>query len=369
MRLGHLEHMSARVSFHLLSEPARQISSPLIQGSGFITALYHNLIPRFGSKIRFRSVDAVKCERTIYSWRVTLEDGHVWKLYAFHLEHHHGPLRLVWKSDSRLEFEHAFTGAIQIAKVPLDCGNFESVMDNCAGTWATDVHLSAKCDEKFLISASYTFQYRLHSRSRSNNLLMWALPHHVQSFCDPTISCVERNSRLQSTTKGLMTAIVSDTWHMREQLPEAISFSIPSAVVDESARTVIYRVAQVEAQGDPAGESNQSSMYFSGKALDKFACLCWVISEVLRDISLAQILLAKVKDAFSRFADNRQRFPLVYESTFLPPHIVKIANILVEAWGGLVSSAMYETGNLMEDFGNGCYSKECVDDHSLSNVR
>jgi len=105
-------------------------------------------------------------------------------------------------------------------------------------------------------------------------------------------------------------------------------------------RNIILAAAREEAMGDPAAESNLDSMYFSGKALDKYACLCWVIVEVLEDRSLGLELLAKVKAAFARFAENRQTFPLVYDAQ----------------WGGLVSSGMYKTGDLMQDFGNGCYN-------------
>jgi endo-1,3(4)-beta-glucanase len=74
--------------------------------------------------------------------------------------------------------------------------------------------------------------------------------------------------------------------------------------------------AREEAMGDPVAESNLDSMYFSGKALDKYACLCWVIVEVLDERHLGLELLAKVKAAFARFAENRQIFPLVYDCTF-----------------------------------------------------
>jgi endo-1,3(4)-beta-glucanase len=97
-------------------------------------------------------------------------------------------------------------------------------------------------------------------------------------------------------------------------------------------------------------------MYFSGKTLDKYACICWVICAVLEDVELAQNLLRRVKEAFSRFAENRQRFPLVYESEMIKTFETHTSELDLEAWGGLVSSAMYETGDLMQDFGNGCYS-------------
>jgi endo-1,3(4)-beta-glucanase len=49
------------------------------------------------------------------------------------------------------------------------------------------------------------------------------------------------------------------------------------------------------------------------QALAKFATLLVVINDILEDKELAQQGLGKLKEAFSRFALNRQKFPLVYE--------------------------------------------------------
>lgn len=56
--------------------------------------------------------------------------------------------------------------------------------------------------------------------------------------------------------------------------------------------------------------------------------------------ALAQAGLAELKKAFALFAQNKQQFPLVYET----------------AWGGVVSSASYVTGNSGDDFGNTYYN-------------
>lgn len=65
-----------------------------------------------------------------------------------------------------------------------------------------------------------------------------------------------------------------------------------------------------------------------------------VLNDMLGDRALAQTGLGQLKVAFARFADNQQQYPLVYES----------------AWGGIVSSASYVTGNEGADFGNTYYN-------------
>jgi endo-1,3(4)-beta-glucanase len=64
------------------------------------------------------------------------------------------------------------------------------------------------------------------------------------------------------------------------------------------------------------------------------------INDLLGDTALAKTGLDTLKTAFARFAKNQQEYPLVYES----------------AWGGVVSSATYVTGNSGEDFGNTYYN-------------
>lgn len=317
MTLSDLDHMSVQLNFRLRSDRIQQnMRIPLIQGSGFISAIYNDLTPRFDSGVMFRHVSPVMVLMgNIFKWRIQLEDGHIWVLYAVHLVSWGDQPNLIF-NPSRLEFDKPFTGTIQVTKIPGGDQSFEAVIDKCAGIWATSVDLSASYNDKSA-SATYTFDYQHDPNSRSGLLLMYAFPHHVESFIPETSEVLQY--KLNSTTKGPMHAVISNRWYFKERIPGHISFSLDSfEIQSESEKQIIARVAREEAQDDPSGESNQPSMYFSGKSLDKYACMCWVICEVLKDTDLAQNLLKRVKDAFSRFAENRQRFPLVYESKFIP---------------------------------------------------
>lgn len=64
------------------------------------------------------------------------------------------------------------------------------------------------------------------------------------------------------------------------------------------------------------------------------------MNDLLGDKALAATALGQLKVAFAQFADNQQQFPLLYES----------------AWGGIVSSASYVTGQSGADFGNSYYN-------------
>jgi endo-1,3(4)-beta-glucanase len=93
------------------------------------------------------------------------------------------------------------------------------------------------------------------------------------------------------------------------------------------------------------------------QALAKFASLVLAIQELLGDPGLAQAGLNQLKVAFSKFSQNAQKYPLVYESRSLllwgswVPGLTQLG-----AWGGVVSSATYVTGDNGVDFGNTLYN-------------
>ncbi|KAG8833993.1 hypothetical protein FRC17_009719 [Serendipita sp. 399] len=240
--------------------------------------------------------------------RIVLEDGHTWFLHCFPQDGQ--PLQLYLSNNSCIEAKRVFTGVVQLIKLPRCSApsEFESLASQCAGRWPTSVSLSAIASTPGV--AEYEFLFHTGCASRSTSLLMYALSHHVETFTYPLN--VYHQFRMQSTTKGEMVAVMSDKWRMKESgLPDSIAFDPPIAErIEDDTTRLIRRVAEAEAKGDLSSESNLDSMYFSGKALDKYACLCWVICSVVGDAELAQRLLSKLKQAFARFIENRQQFPL-----------------------------------------------------------
>lgn len=315
MVLKNLEAMSVEMNMRLLSNPEQQnIKISLVQGSGFVSAVYSNLRPKFTSAVLFRSVSQVQCPNAFFKWRIQLEDGNVWLLYAVPFSENTKPLKLHLRGNSSLEGSTPFNGLVQVTKVPCKEQEFGAVADACAGAWATSTHVSAYYDVTHPSAIGYTFDFTVDHRACTSNLLMYALPHHIDSFGKEMHKCIYSKFNLQSTTKGLMTAVISSRWHLREDhIVQDTSCDIKISS-ETSFISKIGSSAREEAQGDPAAESNLDSMYFAGKALDKYACLCWVICAVLKDVELSQQLLVKLKMAFARFAENRQRFPLTYES-------------------------------------------------------
>ena len=318
-----------------------RITFPLVQGMGFVTAVYRNLMPAIASGVFFKTVVAVSSPRArVFKYRLVLEDSTIWLLYAIPNDDQDPRLRLV--SNSQLQGVRGWNGVIQVAKNTAGA-NGESTYDSSTGVYPTSGAVSASVTET---TGTYQLSWSKGGLVNGQSLLMYALPHHVQSF-DATTSNRKTSVKLQTTTKGVATAVLADRWTLVEpSLPTDVSFApwSPSlkskTALSKYALNLIKQVASSEIQQDMNSQTNLDSMYFSGKALSKFAMIVYVVSDLLHEPDLAAQGLEQLKGAFARFVTNQQIYPLVYDSK----------------WGGIVSSATYKTGDPNQDFGNSYYN-------------
>ena len=112
------------------------------------------------------------------------------------------------------------------------------------------------------------------------------------------------------------------------------------STLSSTTRQILYQVAVSEINQDYNAQTNLDSMYFSGKALAKFAMIVYTTHDLLREPNLAIQGLNQLKEAFAVFVTNQQIYPLVYDTV----------------WNGIVSSGSYITGDPLQDFGNSYYN-------------
>lgn len=244
---------------------APTIQFPLVQGSAFITAQYNGATPVLQSGIFFASVTKVNVQpRTgVTKYKITLNDGKNWLLYAYSSSG--TPLDLQVTNNGLVRSRSPFVGTIQVAKDP---GSAEALYDAASGQYPTAVVLSGTTSG---MQGQYSFSF-VKGGLTGAPLLMYALPHHVQSFDATTAAAVRSNVQLQTTTKGKATAVVADAWTMVEpRLPISMSF-LPwsnsegtKTRVSAAAKAKILQVAQSELSQDMDAQSNLNSMYYSGK--------------------------------------------------------------------------------------------------------
>ncbi|OTB09518.1 glycoside hydrolase family 81 protein [Hypoxylon sp. CI-4A] len=335
----NLSAHSANVNLHVDSKAKPLVTFPLVQGMAFVTAVYKGGTPVISTGVYFKtvtkSINGPKQGMTKYT--LYLEDGKVWHVYAYSAKGDTFDLTVV--NNTMAKAAKPFDGIVQVAKDP---GKAETVIDAASGAYPVNVTVSGS-----VAGSKGTYNFDYHKAGFSNvKLLMYALPHHVDSFDNTTYKSIS-TAKLQTTTKGMAVGVVADSWTMVEpHMPVSLGFA-PWDPVDgeknilaDSAIDTILPIAASEVSQNVNQQSDQNSMYFSGKALAKFAGICYAISDLMKNPDLAQNGLNNLKAAFSRFSANKQQFPLYYETV----------------WGGLVSSASYATGNDGADFGNTFYN-------------
>ncbi|KAG9657657.1 endo-1,3-beta-glucanase, partial [Aureobasidium melanogenum] len=339
LTMDSLDAFSANVN--LLPRPgaAPAITFPLVQGMGFVTAVYSSSTPRIESEISFTTVAYVgrMPSGSTYKYQAKLADGTSWNIYVTTSQPGYPVNSFTLTNVRVLQGAPKFQGFIQVAKVP--SSNAESIYDEAAGAYPISATVAGSV-------AGTTGTYKLTWTKQgvaNRTLLMFALPHHVQSLT----SGATTNVKLQTTTKGMATGIFGDSWTLVERaLPIDMGFApwSPSmkgtSKVSAAAAKLINKAGESELSQDMKKQSDLNSMYYSGKALAKFAAIVYAVHDIGNNATLSISGLQKLKTAFDTFIRNEQILPLVYESS----------------WGGAVSSGTYQTGDSGLDFGNTYYN-------------
>ncbi|OAP55021.1 hypothetical protein AYL99_10721 [Fonsecaea erecta] len=321
------------------------LTMPVVQGMAFVTGQYVDLQPAIQSSVFFRSVAAAgEPKPGVFKYRVTLEDGKLWLIYAIPANGLTPNFQLI--SSTLLRGLPNWYGDIQVAK--LSNSSLESIYDDAAGAYPTAGHISGFAQNT---TAQYSLSWSKGGAFSSNTtLLMFALPHHRESF-DSFTQCNITAVELATTTKGNATAVVGDYWILEERnLPVSLGFapwrpchatsSQGMGSLSPAALSVIQNVSATEASQNMSIQTNLNSMYYSGKALSKFAQLVYTMHDLANQQDLANAALLELESCYEVFANNQQQYPLIYDTD----------------WKGLVSSASYVTGDPGVDFGNSYYN-------------
>jgi len=196
---------------------------------------------------------------------IVLEDGHTWFLYAS--QQTATEFDLVVVNNGLIKANSNFNGVIQIAK---DAGGGAEVLyDTAAGAYATTAAVSGSANGN---TGSYTLSFTK-GGIQAATLMMFCLPHHLESFVPDTSSAAQIGVQLATTTKGKATAVIADSWTMNESLITGMGFApfIPTAAssnggtLSSNALNALHDVALSEVSQDMDSQSNLNSMYYSGK--------------------------------------------------------------------------------------------------------
>jgi endo-1,3(4)-beta-glucanase len=271
LTVSSITAFSAHVNLLPSPKALPAITFPLVQGMGFVTGIYKESIPILQTGVFFHSIipAAQPPKYGVTKYTVKLEDGKTWLVYAYSSVGDRFDLQLVDHKLARSSFK--FNGIVQVAKIPIynDLAEAaERLYDLCCGVYPINIKLSGQA---FAATGSYTLSFKKAGQLTAS-LLMFALPHHVESFCSHTRSLLT-SVQLSTTTKGMATAVVGDSWSFLETFPINMGFDPwnivyrPRSMLSAATTLAIHNVAAIEIEQDLRAQLNMESMYFSGKVI------------------------------------------------------------------------------------------------------
>lgn len=339
-----LQAFSVNVNLVPNGTQSHVVTFPLVQGQAFITGVYSNGTPIIESGLgitKLTYAGAVAGSNT-YKYRAMLQNGFTWLIYISPQDSKYSENSFTLLSSGVIQGPSGFGGYIQVAKVPANTVDADTVYDQSAGVYATSANITGSVQGTL---GSYKFSWAK-AGNTNRSLLMFALPHHIESFSYSTTGGTT-DVKLQTTTKGVATAISADSWTLTEpQLPVNMSFAPWTReqgdikTVSAAAMEAINAAGVSELSQNISLQTNTGSLYFDGKALAKFAAICYTLHDVAGNNTLALTGLQLLQTEFARHVNNEMNYPIVYDTV----------------WGGAVSVSTYLSGNVGDDFGNTVYN-------------
>ncbi|KAK1086804.1 endo-1,3-beta glucanase [Friedmanniomyces endolithicus] len=337
---------SFSVNVNLMARGAQNptITFPLVQGMAFITGSYGGGTPMLQSGIGITNLTyaGAVVGNTTYKYRASLHDGFDWLIYVTPANAFYNENSFTLLTTGEIQGPSGFGGHIQLAKVPANSTDAENVYDASAGAYPTTASISGSVSGT---SGSYSISWTK-AGVTSQQLLMFALPHHMESLAYESSGGIT-DVQLITTTKGMATAIRGDSWTLDEpNLPIDMSFApwspeLGSVVsVSAAAEDAINAAGYAELSQNISQQTNVGSLYYDGKALAKFATIIYTVNDIANNKTLALTGLALLETAFALHVNNQMQIPLVYDTV----------------WGGAVSAGSYNGGSSGVDFGNTYYN-------------
>lgn len=317
-------HNKMSITGKLAVNNEKFVTLPLVHGMGYITAIYTKVKPVLASQVgvqEFKKVGSVGNNVTKYTAK--LFNQVTWSLYV------------VGSNELKLRDPNHIVGDKEGSTIQI-CRGDSKVYDESAGAYQNSITLKGSVNGN---KGRYQFDYAMKGTSKSGKGIVWCLPHHQEALLSD-VKKTFTNMKLDSTTKGVMQAYLTNSLVMEETLPLDIGFEpwasfAKAPSYSDKAKELIKKAASNEVNDDVYNIANVDSMYGSGKVLDKYAYIAYVCKFILKDDKLLDVILPKVKKSIEMFAKNQQKLPLVLDTS----------------WKGLRSS-----GDPGADYGNSNYN-------------
>ena len=361
------------------SSSSPTITIPIVQGMPYVSGYFSGGTPIIQSGVYFKSMTKVTTnpKANVIKYNFVLMDGRSWRVYAYRHKGDHLNLKVI--NNGLAQATKPFYGIVQIAKDPKTSGSGQ-LLDDGAGVYPTGVKLAGSVSGS---TGTYSFTFTRGGHSKGN-LYMYALPHHVASFNAATKSKV-KTMKLQTTAKGTAVLVAGNVWTMTETgLPTGMGFAPWDSAkggsrkaLSAAAKRSIAPIALNEVSQNMIAQTDIDSMYFSGKVsyiplcsptpssdlkrkTDTRCCRPW--SSLVRSYTSSTICWETSRWPRQGWLDSRPPLGNLLPTSrdmsctmrvrYNEPkggysvHTGHTANHEpTAAWGGVVSSATYTTGD------------------------
>lgn len=346
MTVSQMKLMSVNVKVSPeASQAENYIEFPLVEGMGVVTSIYHGLlvarIEGNGGISNFTEINYGPKEDLKRLYRIVVGTDETW-LVLVKFPASHPDFELKEGNDTRfLIGSEAVDGLIvQVALAPPEEEErSQALYYKIAGQHVTDAKLSGSMN---CGKARYQIEYE--TAESSDTPLIFALHHHLALF-DGEMANRALNLRIESTTKGMMYGYLT-----KELLfSHAVDTNVQWLPYLKGKKTDLeYSVEQIELIRKAASEEldgvsvlsvmmKEKTQYLTGKVVDKYAYMMYVLYDVVKDDVLGDLLLEALKNLFEEYKAHGMITNLVYDTKL----------------GGVTSSALK---NIDDDFRNGFYS-------------
>lgn len=343
--LTEMEQFSALATLSTSSDDYMEV--PMVEGMGFSTAIYHgDLRVRLNSGMAVLSLTKEESRNLatgILKYRVSLNNGVDWLIYVTLPEGYTSDDFSLQATNSVITGSTAIDGlVIQVAVAP-GSDSSEVFYDQAAGMYAVSATLSGSVVDSSV--AEYLITYETRGLSLSGDIIVFLLPHHVDSLSS-SFAGAACGFYLDSTTKGRMYAYLATQVIMSEILETDLQFlpwtpGMGDLSYSPEQLILIAAAANSELSVDIRSTvAGVNSNYYSGKVIDKYAYILLTVSEIVGDDEVTLTTLDALKEAFEDFFNNEQFYPFMYDTKFK----------------GITSQASQITHDAGVDFGSSLYN-------------
>ena len=318
---------------------AKNLHIPVAIGMGFVTGIYDGYTPRLFSQIGFTKLvkeDSANSIDGTIKYSVYLFNGVQWNIY---IQNADDDFELTASSSYEIVGNQGNSvGNPIIMQVSVIESN-EAIIDSAVGCFPIGASLEGETDGS---TSTYRIVYDVVGSSNSKTTLLYALPHHVQSFTSTSEANLISGLTVYSTNKGWLTGVLANELEMAEDVSNSPGW-LPNYDGELSAAVLQLLATTVNSESveDISSQVDTTSTYTAGKSFDKFAYILLVASEILDNEDVSVELMNSLKSALAPWLSNTQPTPFIYDTLC----------------GGVTSSAANKAGgSSMDDYGAPFYN-------------